>query len=188
MAQDVRQLQLEASIEIFKIPPFHDILVVGRKAPIGKNTFIKILDWIAPNQFVKLDILDSSEIEAFLVHRSLFNFLGEEALREIVMEEVEPMMEEGLILDISVRFRKIVKRTIDLGPRQWSQDNTETESAAPGQDAQRRPDGGKRCCWPAFPGGESPVPRGDASPEQGRERVSSPRIGWRWERKMTWMG
>ena len=114
MKGEPHRIHIEATIEVFQIPPFHNVLVVGRRAPIGKNAFMRMLDCLAPNQFTLIDTNEDPHIETIIVNRKLLRFIGEELLKETIMSEIKNVMDETLILDVDMKVKKTFQRTLDF--------------------------------------------------------------------------
>lgn len=93
------------SFEKAQLPPFNDILLLGRKSPIGMSGVKKSLDFLVPDNFEIVSMEDAT-VEAMVVNKSILKRLSIAKLIALLQESVIPYMSETEIMkvDISVRI------------------------------------------------------------------------------------
>ena len=99
-----QQIIGQVEICIFKIPPCHDIIVIGKKAPIGKHAVEIMLETIAPGMFQAVPI-QHSKIEALVVRNSHLNLFGKEQIVDLIISEIESQMDDTAVLNIGLNAR-----------------------------------------------------------------------------------
>lgn len=104
---------IQMGISIFKIPPCHDILVVGKKAPIGMNAAIKMLQAIAPDQFEMIEVKNPI-IDGMVVKKELIKLMGKDQLTQVVIEEIVPLMESNGLIQVCIDLELTKTRTIEV--------------------------------------------------------------------------
>lgn len=98
----------------FEIPPMQDIMLVGKKAPIGPEAAKRMVDGVAPEQYEIIE-LDGHEIfEAIVVRKSLLKILPKETLTSIIVEEGERIGEENIVLRAQINVTIQINRVVDL--------------------------------------------------------------------------
>ena len=108
-----KKVSVQMGISIFKIPPCEDILVIGKKAPIGKNAAMKMLECCAPDQFELIEV-ENSLIDALVIKKGFTKLIGKNQLTKTIIEEVSSLMEEKSILHIGLEARLISTKTIKV--------------------------------------------------------------------------
>jgi hypothetical protein len=86
------------------LPPFQDILVLGRKCPVGMSGITKSLDFLLPDGFEVFET-DSDDVEALVVNKSILKRMPFEKIVKILEERVFPFMcdTEMIKVDFSVK-------------------------------------------------------------------------------------
>lgn len=87
----------------FKIPPVHDALVLGKKAPIGSEAVRRSLTLlhVAPFEHLKLNGENEDEIVGdILVRSSVLNKIPRDKLIRMVLDRVKPFMSAEEILHL----------------------------------------------------------------------------------------
>ncbi|HPA72668.1 MAG TPA: hypothetical protein PKY31_10390 [Spirochaetota bacterium] len=93
------------SFEKAKLPPFSDILILGRKSPIGMSGISKSMEFLLPNNFDIFEINDEI-VEAIVVNKVILKRMPFEKIHRILMEKVIPFMSdtEMIRVDFSVEI------------------------------------------------------------------------------------
>lgn len=104
---------LSLKISEFEMPPMQDLLIIGKKAPIGPEAVRRMAEALSPEQFSILR-LDHPKIEAVLVRNSLLDMLDEQNLLRIVMEETEKLISESTVLRSELSIAITVQREVDM--------------------------------------------------------------------------
>lgn len=106
-----KKIMVQMEIAIFKIPPCEDLLVIGKKATIGKNAARKMLETITPDQFEVIEV-ENPIIEAIVAKKEVIKLIGRDLLLQLVFDEIAPLMEETGLLQIGLNVK--IKRNQTL--------------------------------------------------------------------------
>jgi len=113
LANQKKNILIQMEIVVFKIPPCEDILVIGTKAPIGKNAMMKMLETITPDWFELVEV-ENPLIEAMVIKKEFIRLIGKDRLAQVIVEEVSPLMAETSLLHIRLDAKLINTRTIEV--------------------------------------------------------------------------
>ncbi|MCA8920825.1 MAG: hypothetical protein KDD82_03385 [Planctomycetes bacterium] len=102
---------LRAHIKAFRIPPIHDALVIGKRAPIGRVALQKALELIVAEPFTELHFEDEV-VSDLLVRSALLRRLPAERLRTYVLDRVKPLMEPTEILHLDLFPEVVLEGTL----------------------------------------------------------------------------
>ena len=107
--------QILGQLEIcsFKIPPCQDIIAIGKQAPVGKHGVQIMLDAIAPDLFLTIE-LKHPTIEVLIIRKTLIKLFGKEHLVKLVVKEIECLMDETAVLNIGLNGRLIKSVTFNI--------------------------------------------------------------------------
>ena len=113
MNKKTRSKVAKVSMELstFEIPPSGDVLVLGKRCPIGAHAAKKMLDTIAPKQF-DLIKLEDDIIEAVLVRKYLCARVEKVALVKTIVEEGKLLMGNTCMLSIKCNIKVLINREI----------------------------------------------------------------------------
>ena len=92
--------------EEIKLPPFEDILVLGRKCPQGKLGLNRSFELMVPNEFEFFEIKEPN-IEAVFINKRILKKLSKERLLLILKEQIFPYVDEREILKVDLKLRII---------------------------------------------------------------------------------
>ncbi|MGE5703320.1 MAG: hypothetical protein ACM32O_12390, partial [Clostridia bacterium] len=92
-----RKASLSLHITEFEMPPMQDLLIIGKKAPIGPEAVRRMAEALSPEQFEIIRI-HHPKIEALLVKKTLLKMLDQETLLQIALEETESIFNEYMVL------------------------------------------------------------------------------------------
>lgn len=106
--QDLEGMCYSVTLEFERtfLPPFRDILVVGKSCSLGANGLARSLELLVPNGYAMHQV-DHPDVAAFVVNRSLLKRLSEEKIRSILESRVFPYMDKSEIIkvDLTVTVR-----------------------------------------------------------------------------------
>ena len=108
-----RTAEVNLMLSAFEIPPMRDVLVIGRKAPIGCKAAKCMADAVSPDRFIVIPINDKV-IEAILLRKALLQLMPQELLIPIIIEETKTIMHEESVIKINLAITISVKRTVPL--------------------------------------------------------------------------
>ncbi|QRG65516.1 hypothetical protein [Brevibacillus choshinensis] len=108
-----RKATLTLKISEFEVPPMQDMLIIGRKAPIGPEAARRMAEALSPEQFTLMK-MDHPKIEAVLLRNSLLQMIDEKLLMNIILEEAERMISDSMVLRSELKIAMSVQREVDL--------------------------------------------------------------------------
>ncbi|GED70260.1 hypothetical protein BRE01_39620 [Brevibacillus reuszeri] len=108
-----RKATLSLKISEFEVPPMQDMLIIGRKAPIGPEAVRRMAEALSPEQFTLIK-MDHPKIEAVLLRNTLLQMLDEKLLMKIVLEESERMISDSMVLRSELKIAVSIQREVDL--------------------------------------------------------------------------
>lgn len=108
-----RKATLTLKISEFEVPPMQDMLIIGRKAPIGPEAVRRMAEALSPDQF-SLIKMDHPKIEAVLIRNTLLQMIDEKLLMNIILEEAERMISDSMVLRSELKIAMSVQREVDL--------------------------------------------------------------------------
>ncbi|ACA60484.1 conserved hypothetical protein [Candidatus Desulforudis audaxviator MP104C] len=111
--EPTRRGEITLRLSEFEFPPMQDILLVGKRAPIGPEAVRRMVDALSPEQY---DIvrLEHSLFEAVVVKKSLLRLLPRERLLPIILEEGERVATENTIVKVQANIVIHVSRAVEL--------------------------------------------------------------------------
>ncbi len=108
-----KKAEITMRMSEFEMPPMQDVLIVGRRAPIGPEAARRMVDILSPDQYEIVKV-DHPAIEAMVVRKALFSMLPKEKLVALLMEEGERVANESTIVKAQVNIVLQVSKAIDL--------------------------------------------------------------------------
>lgn len=108
-----RKATLSLKISEFEVPPMQDLLIIGKKAPIGPEAVKRMAQALSPEQFTIVK-LDHAKIEAVLIRNSILQMLDERLLMQIIMEEADRLISDTMVLRSELKISVSVQREVEL--------------------------------------------------------------------------
>ena len=108
-----RKASLSLKITEFEVPPMQDLLIIGKKAPIGPEAVKRMAQALSPEQFTII-LIDHAKIEAVLVRNSLLQLMDEQTLIGIIVEEADSLLSEDMVLRSELKISVSVQREVEL--------------------------------------------------------------------------
>lgn len=102
---------ISMELSTFHIPPSGDILVLGKRCPLGPQAAKRMLDTVSPGQFELVEPEDEV-IDAILVKKYLFLRAEKESLIKAVVEESRGIMGHQCMISIKCETTVTIKRDI----------------------------------------------------------------------------
>jgi len=99
-----RKFSVQLSFEEIRLPPFEDILILGKKCPQGKIGVYKSFELLVPNEFEKFEIEDNV-VEAVFINKRVLKKMNEGRIIGILREKVFPYVSESEILKVDFKLR-----------------------------------------------------------------------------------
>ncbi len=108
-----RKAQINIRLSDFEIPPMQDILLIGKKAPIGPEAVRRMVDAMSPEQYEIIN-LEHNFFEALVIKKSLLKQISKEKLLPIILEEGELIGSEELVIKAQINIVYEINRGISL--------------------------------------------------------------------------
>lgn len=94
---------ISLTFEEIRLPPFQDILVLGKNSQQGKMGIFKSFEFLVPNGFEIIEIKDD-KVEAIFVNRRILAKVPAEKIISVLKNSVFPYISEGELLKIDFRI------------------------------------------------------------------------------------
>lgn len=111
--ENSRAAEISIRLSEFEIPPMQDVLLIGKRAPIGPEAAKRMVDALSPEQYEIVPV-NEGPLEAVVVRKNLLKLIPQEKLLSILMEEGLKITTEATVIKAQVEVVIIVKRQIDL--------------------------------------------------------------------------
>lgn len=108
-----KKAEITMRLSEFEIPPMQDVLIVGRKAPIGPEAARRMVDILSPEQYEIIE-MDHPIVEAIVIRKSLTNLIEKSKLLALIMEEGGKVANESTIIKANINIVLQVSKSIDL--------------------------------------------------------------------------
>lgn len=112
-AELVRKAEINLRLSEFEFPPMQDVLLIGRKAPIGPEAAKRMVDALSPDQYEVIP-LSHDLFEAAVVRKSVLKIIPQESLFPIVLEECTRIATENMIIKVCVNVTIQVNRVVSI--------------------------------------------------------------------------
>jgi len=109
-----RKANIAIKLSEFEIPPMQDVMLVGKRAPIGPEAVRHMVDAVSPEQYEIIRLDNHKIFEAVVVRKTLLKILPKETLISIIIEEGERIAEETMVLKAQVNVTIQINRMVDL--------------------------------------------------------------------------
>lgn len=109
----IKKANIIMRLSEFEMPPMQDAIIVGKKAPIGPEAARRMVDILSPGQYSIIKI-NHELIEAVVIRNTLLNFLDQEKLIEVIMQEGGKVANENMIIKAQINITLEVSKLIEL--------------------------------------------------------------------------
>lgn len=96
---------INLSFEEIKLPPFQEILVVGKNSPQGKIGISKSFELLIPNGFEIIENIDCEKVEAVFVNKRIIKKMPKEEILKILSEKVFPYTSESELIRVDFKVK-----------------------------------------------------------------------------------
>jgi len=90
------------NFEEIKLPPFQDILILGKNSPQGKIGISKSFEFLVPNGFEIIEVEDE-KVEAVFINRKILKKMPKEKILKILKERVFPFISEDELIKVDFK-------------------------------------------------------------------------------------
>lgn len=113
--EESAKYSIDLSFEEISLPPFNEVLIVGRDSAHGKHGISKSLEFLFPNGFEIIDMPENHKVEVILVSKRVLKKLPEQKLLKILEDNVFPYISDCEILKVDLKVR-ITFEQIEINP------------------------------------------------------------------------
>jgi len=99
--ENTLKYSISLSFREIKLPPFDEILILGKNSPHGKHGISKSFELLLPNGFEIIDI-DEDNVEAIFVNKRILAKLPKDKLIKLLRDKVFPYVSEGELLKVDL--------------------------------------------------------------------------------------
>ncbi|OPY58178.1 MAG: hypothetical protein A4E55_01073 [Pelotomaculum sp. PtaU1.Bin035] len=108
-----RKAQISIILSEFEIPPIQDVLLIGRRAPIGTKAVQRMIDVLSPEQYEILNV-NEGPFESVVIRKSLSRLVTQEKLLSIILEEGHKVASETAVLKAQINIVLNINVEVDL--------------------------------------------------------------------------
>lgn len=101
--ENVLKYSINLSFQEIKLPPFDEILILGKNSPHGKFGISKSFELLIPNGFKIIEV-EHNTVEAIFVNNRILVKLSEEKLLKLLTEKVFPYISEGELVKVDLKL------------------------------------------------------------------------------------
>ena len=94
---------IDLSFEEIKLPPFQDILVLGKNSPQGKIGLCKSFELLVPNGFDIIEI-NEDKVEAVFINKRILTKISSGKIIEILKSKVFQFISEGELIKVDFKI------------------------------------------------------------------------------------
>ena len=99
-----QKYSIQLSFEEIRLPPFEDILILGKKCPQGKIGVSKSFEFLVPNEFEIFEITDAT-VEAVFINKRVLKKMDKNKIIKILKNKVFPFISECEILKVDFKIK-----------------------------------------------------------------------------------
>ncbi|SNR35767.1 hypothetical protein [Lutibacter flavus] len=104
MKNNAVKYTVNLSFEEIKLPPFEEILVLGKHSPHGKQGISRSFDLLIPNGFEIIDT-DHDNVDCVFVNKRILTKMPKEKILKILMSNVFPYVSEKEIIKVDFKVK-----------------------------------------------------------------------------------
>ena len=94
---------ISLSFQEIKLPPFDEILVLGKNSSHGKLGISKSFELLIPNGFEVVEVEDE-KVEAIFINKRIMTKLPKEKLIKLLRDKVFSYVSEGELLKVDLKI------------------------------------------------------------------------------------
>jgi hypothetical protein len=108
-----RKAEIFTRFAEFEFPPLQDVLLVGKRAPIGPEAVRRVAEGLSPQQYEIIEV-EHETIEAVVIRRDLFKLIDKEKLLEYILAEGGQIVSTTMVVKAQMNITIQVNGAIDL--------------------------------------------------------------------------
>jgi hypothetical protein len=101
---DSRKYEISLGFEEIRLPPFEEVLIIGRKSPHGRIGLWKSFQFLIPDEFEVYE-MDDPIIDAAFINKRLLKKISKDQIISILKEKVFPFVSEGEIMKVDFKVK-----------------------------------------------------------------------------------
>ncbi|MDD4189691.1 MAG: hypothetical protein PHI28_00025 [Mangrovibacterium sp.] len=101
---DSRKYWINLGFEEIRLPPFEDILIIGKKSPHGRMGLSKSFQFLIPDEFEVFEV-DDPIIDAAFISKRLLKKIDKENILGILEKKVFPFVSDGEIIKVDFKIK-----------------------------------------------------------------------------------
>ena len=109
----VKKAEVTMRLSEFEMPPMQDVLIVGKKAPIGPEAARRMVDILSPEQYEIVEI-EHPIIEAIVIRKSLMSMIDREKLVSLILDEGGRVANVSTIIKAQLNIVVHISKSIDI--------------------------------------------------------------------------
>jgi hypothetical protein len=102
-----RRINLQLRFTRYEVPPLRDVLIVGKRAPIGANSISRAFEELSPGTFTLVKV-EHPVVEAVLIRSSDLRKLPQQNLLSRLLQQADLIMDESDTLHVALDFELII--------------------------------------------------------------------------------
>lgn len=108
-----KKIEINMRLSEFEVPPIQDVLVVGKKAPIGPEAARRMVDVLSPDQYDVIKI-EHPFIEAIIIRKALCRIMAPDKITKLIIEESEKIMDEDMLIKMQLDIELQISKVVDI--------------------------------------------------------------------------
>lgn len=101
---DSRKYWINLGFEEIRLPPFEDILIIGKKSPHGRMGLSKSFQFLIPDEFEVYEVNDPI-IDAVFINKRLLKKIDKDHILGILGKKVFPFVSDGEIIKVDFKIK-----------------------------------------------------------------------------------
>ncbi len=102
MCNDSKRYSISLDFEEIKLPPFQEILVLGKNSIQGKIGLFQSFNLLQPDNFESFDVEDE-KVEAVFINKRILSKIPQEEIIDVLKTKVFPYISEGELLRVNFK-------------------------------------------------------------------------------------
>ncbi len=101
---DSRKYEISLGFEEIQLPPFEDILIIGKKSPHGRIGLSKSFQFLIPDEYEVYET-DDPVIDAAFINKRLLRKINKDQIFSILKDKVFPYVSEGEMMKVDFKIK-----------------------------------------------------------------------------------
>lgn len=110
---NAKKVEVNMRLSEFEMPPMQDVLIIGKRSPIGPEAARRMVNIVSPGQYEIINV-NHPIIEAIVVRRALYRLLPEDKLVALILDEGGKVASESTIYKAQLNIVVQISGSIEL--------------------------------------------------------------------------